>query len=129
MSETTTLAQCPIGLFLHEGELCLKTEYGDNQGRIDAYIVSTGEFFWGHSPQTIANQREQIVTPVEWPIVSDDWRLGAEAMRTAIVENIQGWVDSIVKNSNGEVSLIACAYAGAREVARCTLRPTKGAES
>lgn len=66
MSETTTLAQCPIGLFLHEGELCLKTEYGNNEGRIDAYIVSTGEFFWGHAPQTIANQREQIVTPVEW---------------------------------------------------------------
>lgn len=63
---TCTLADCPIGLFIAEsGELCLKTEYGNNEGRIDAYIVSTGEMFWGAAPQTIANQRAQIVTPVE----------------------------------------------------------------
>lgn len=63
----TTLALCPIGLFKSEdGELCLKTEYGNNEGRIDAYIVSTGEFFWGAAPQTIANQRRQQVLPVPW---------------------------------------------------------------
>lgn len=69
---TCTLAECPIGLFIAQGgeladsgELCLKTEYGNNDGRIDAYIVSTGEFFWGTAPQTIASQRAQIVTPVE----------------------------------------------------------------
>lgn len=60
-----TLAECPIGLFLAGGELCLKTEYGTNEGRIDAYIVSSGEFFWGGQPQTIANQRVQLVEPVE----------------------------------------------------------------
>jgi hypothetical protein len=61
-----TLADCPIGLFMSEdGELCLKTEYGNNEGRIDAYIVSSGEFFWGAAPQTIASQRAQLVTPVE----------------------------------------------------------------
>lgn len=64
-----TLAECPIGLFkTASGELCLKTEYGNNEGRIDAYIVSSGEFFWGLAPQTIANQRAQraqLVTPVE----------------------------------------------------------------
>jgi hypothetical protein len=61
----TTLAECPIGMFLTEsGELCLKTEYGNNDGRIDAYIVSSGEFFWGKSPQTVTSQRAQIVTPV-----------------------------------------------------------------
>jgi hypothetical protein len=66
MTETTTLAECPIGLFLAEsGELCLKTEYGNNEGRIDAYIVSSGEFFWGKQPHTIKNQRAQIATPVE----------------------------------------------------------------
>lgn len=60
------LAECPIGLFLaRDGELCLKTEYGNNEGRIDAYIVSSGEFFWGPAPQTIANQRAQLVEPVE----------------------------------------------------------------
>jgi hypothetical protein len=66
MSEEVTLANCPIGLFLSEGgELCLKTEYGNNDGRIDAYIVSSGEFFWGAAPQTIVSQRAQMVTPVE----------------------------------------------------------------
>lgn len=66
MSDRVTLAQCPTGLFVADGgELCLKTEYGTNEGRIDAYIVSSGEFFWGTSPQTIANQRVQMVSPVE----------------------------------------------------------------
>lgn len=66
MPETITLEECPIGLFLSEhNELCLKTEYGSNEGRIDAYIVSTGEFFWGTQPQTIPNQRAQRVRPVD----------------------------------------------------------------
>jgi hypothetical protein len=60
-----SLAECPIGLFLHDDELCLKTEYGNNDGRIDAYIVSSGEFFWGSPPQTIASQRAQLVNPVK----------------------------------------------------------------
>jgi hypothetical protein len=61
-----TLADCPIGLFKSAGgELCLKTEYGDNSGRIDAYIVSSGEMFWGDAPQTVASQRAQMVEPVE----------------------------------------------------------------
>ena len=68
MTEVTdgmvSLAECPIGLFLHGRELCLKTEYGNNEGRIDAYIVSSGEFFWGAPPQTIASQRAQMVRPV-----------------------------------------------------------------
>lgn len=60
------LAECPVGLFLAaDGELCLKTEYGDNNGRIDAYIVSSGEMFWGAQPQTVESQRAQLVTPVE----------------------------------------------------------------
>ena len=66
MTDQVTLADCPIGLFMSDsGELCLKTEYGNNEGRIDAYIVSSGEFFWGSAPQTIASQRAQLVTPVE----------------------------------------------------------------
>lgn len=61
-----TLADCPIGLFKSaNGELCLKTEYGNNDGRIDAYIVSTGEMFWGAPPQTVASQRAEMVEPVE----------------------------------------------------------------
>lgn len=64
--ELLALADCPVGLFMSNGgELCLKTEYGNNDGRIDAYIVSSGEFFWGDHPQTIANQRRQLVTPID----------------------------------------------------------------
>lgn len=63
--DNSTLAECPIGLFVSAaGNLCLKTEYGNNDGRIDAYIVSSGEFFWGDHPQTIPNQRRQPVRPV-----------------------------------------------------------------
>lgn len=38
------LKDCPVGLFFpaNSNELCLKTEYG-----LDAYIVSSGEKFWG----------------------------------------------------------------------------------
>lgn len=71
MTDTVTLADCPIGMFMPaEGdELCLKTEYGNNEGRIDAYIVSSGEFFWGSHPQTIPNQRAQLVRPVDVDVV------------------------------------------------------------
>jgi hypothetical protein len=69
--ESVSLAACPIGLFWsNSGELCLKTEYGNNEGRIDAYIVSSGEFFWGDPPQTIGNQRRQSVRPVCWQALS-----------------------------------------------------------
>ena len=67
---TVSLASCPIGLFLSSsGTLCLKTEYGNNEGRIDAYIVSSGEFFRGAAPKTNESQGQQQVTPV---IVSGD---------------------------------------------------------
>lgn len=70
MTNIVTLEDCPIGLFTSaSGELCLKTEYGSNEGRIDAYIVSSGEFFWGSAPQTIPNQRAQPVRPVDADIV------------------------------------------------------------
>ena len=64
IGEWMTLADCPVGLFLTDaGMLCLKTEYG-NEGRIDAYIVDSGEMFWGAPPQTIASQRASRVRPV-----------------------------------------------------------------
>lgn len=40
------LGKCPIGLFLFEEILCLKTEYWNN-GKPECYIVSSGEFFVG----------------------------------------------------------------------------------
>lgn len=48
---------------MSHGELCLKTEYGNNEGRIDAYIVSSGEFFWGGT-SLIADQRKVLVEPM-----------------------------------------------------------------
>jgi len=78
--EECTLAECPIGLFICRDELCLKTEYGNNEGRIDAYIVSSGEFFWGLAPQTIASQRAQIVRPIDCETAH---RIASEKPRTA----------------------------------------------
>lgn len=59
-----TLVECPIGLFICGETLALKTEYGNNEGRIDAYIVESGEMFWGDQPQTIESQRATLVWPV-----------------------------------------------------------------
>jgi|GEM_PF-2919062 len=59
------LDECPIGLFARGGEIALKSEYGSNEGRIDAYIVSSGEFFWGPAPQTIESQNATLVQPLK----------------------------------------------------------------
>lgn len=62
--EPVTLAEADVGLFLCGDTLALKTEYGNNEGRIHAYIVSSGEAFWGDAPQTIASQRTTLVQPL-----------------------------------------------------------------
>lgn len=59
---TYRLDSAPIGLFMCNGELCLKTEYREPNGAISAFIVETGEFFWGPSPQSVANQNACDVT-------------------------------------------------------------------
>lgn len=59
-----TLEDCPIGMFMSEyWNLCVKTEYGNNEGRIDAYVVSTGEFYWGGA-KTPEDQRKIYVMPI-----------------------------------------------------------------
>lgn len=63
-STTVSLASAPIGLFYYGETLALKTEYGGNDGRIDAYIVESGEFFCGDPPQTIVSQRATQIMPV-----------------------------------------------------------------
>jgi hypothetical protein len=40
--ELIPLRNYPYGLFMHGDTLCVKTEYGN-----EAYIVSSGEAFWG----------------------------------------------------------------------------------
>lgn len=52
------LRECPIGLFIKDDTLCVKTEYGN-----ESYIVSSGEFFWGG-----AKDKEQIDNVLVLPI-------------------------------------------------------------
>lgn len=40
------LYMAPVGLFDFEGILCVKTEYSQAR-RPDAYILESGEYFWG----------------------------------------------------------------------------------
>ena len=52
------LRDCPIGLFIKDNTLGVKTEYGN-----EAYIVSSGEVFWGG-----AKTKEQIGDVLVLPI-------------------------------------------------------------
>jgi hypothetical protein len=42
-----TLAECPPGLFVFDGTLCFKSAYYADYGSPDAYVVSSGKYFWG----------------------------------------------------------------------------------
>ena len=121
------LADCPTGMFISEsGTLCLKTEYGNNEGRIDAYIVSSGEFFWGAPPQTIASQRAQLVQPVEVVPLSelDTARAEIERLRAALAFYRDGFTFITDKRRPGlawvptETLLDDCG-----NIARATLSP------
>lgn len=62
------LKDAPVGLFLFGETLCLKTEYlTDNKGagiaQTDAYVVASGEYFWGGVSNPIAREN-LMVTPV-----------------------------------------------------------------
>lgn len=52
------LRDCPIGLFIKDQTLCVKTEYGNQ-----AYIISSGEVFWGG-----AKSKEEIGDVLVLPI-------------------------------------------------------------
>lgn len=60
-----SLEDCPIGLFYSMNSvLCMKTEYRTYTGAIEAYIIDSGEFFWGDKPQTVQSQINSMVYPV-----------------------------------------------------------------
>ena len=42
----TTLLECPPGFFVWQKILCLKSEYRNKDGNIEAFNEA-GEFFWG----------------------------------------------------------------------------------
>lgn len=57
------LVDCPIGLFIKDDTLCVKTEYGN-----DAYIVCSGEYFWGGTA-TEDERNEVMVLPISDKVV------------------------------------------------------------
>lgn len=57
------LDECPPGLFLHGGTLGFKSEYRTPMGKVEAYVVESGDFFWGGS-KTNDDRDVLLVTPV-----------------------------------------------------------------
>ena len=54
-----TLGSCPPGLFLFEGSMHLKTEYGE------AYVCKSGEFFWGITTTHHEERANLMVLPID----------------------------------------------------------------
>lgn len=66
-ADAVPLDECPPGLFSFEGRLGFKTEYGhknEKTGRYHAaaYVVESGEFFWGGA-QTFEERGALMVVP------------------------------------------------------------------
>lgn len=57
-------------LFIHGSTIGLKSEYRTDSGAIEAFIVGTGEMFWGGT-NTGDKQRELLVKPFS---IIDLWR-------------------------------------------------------
>lgn len=81
LNKLVPLRDCPIGLFMFDDTLCLKTEY-DNE----SYIVWSGEYFWGG-----AKSRKKIgdvlVLPIPDNVVSSLEQDFARNMKFAIKEH------------------------------------------
>ena len=63
------LIDAPVGLFLHDGALVLKTEYSTVRNDAepatpDCYILGSGEYFWGGA-KTAEERNALEVTPVD----------------------------------------------------------------
>lgn len=67
-----TLADCPPGLFFYNGIFGFKSEYHTESvsrpgvWQTDAYVVASGEYFWGGEPNPV--EREKLLV---LPIVLD----------------------------------------------------------
>ncbi len=59
-----SLNNCPVGLFYYEETLAVMTEYSTSLGQRDAYIVSSGEYFWGGTSDPKARGK-LLVTPCD----------------------------------------------------------------
>ena len=62
------LIDAPVGLFLFDGVMCLKTEYSTD-GRVDAFVVESGEFFCGGATTTEELNNLEVVPIEAVPIV------------------------------------------------------------
>ena len=78
------LIEAPVGLFLWNGEMCLKTEYIAGWG-VEAFIVSSGETFWGGA-KTSEERNNLDVTPIE-----------AEPVRHGYWENANGRLKTYIR--------------------------------
>lgn len=62
------LKNCPPGLFWYKDALCFRSEYSTvttkNPWQPDAYVVASGEYFWGGTSDSLARS-ELFVTPVD----------------------------------------------------------------
>ena len=81
------LIDAPIGLFLHDGQLVLKTEYStvrsDTEAATpDCYIIDSGEYFWGGTKTAEARNALEVV-PVESSsvVILSDQPMTVEEMR------------------------------------------------
>lgn len=61
----TTLAEAPVGLFLARGVLGFKSEYSTPRGRVEAFVLESGEYFHGET-ETAEEQRRIRVSPCEY---------------------------------------------------------------
>lgn len=66
--EPCTLSKCPVGLFIFNDCLCFKSEYRTPDLQLgyktDAYIIESGEYFWGGTSCSI-DRENLIVTPIK----------------------------------------------------------------
>jgi hypothetical protein len=99
-----TLGKCPPGLFMFDGTLCFKSEYKtESQSRpgfwqSDAYVVESGEYFWGGVSDP--RERERLeVTPIE-----DDERYAAgfAAVLAMLPDTAAAGTDAILDHMQAE---------------------------
>jgi hypothetical protein len=62
LGKKTTLYKLPkCSLFIFNETLCLKTEYRTEQGAIEAFIVGSGEMFWGGASTSLEQCKLKVI--------------------------------------------------------------------
>lgn len=82
------LIDAPVGLFEHNGNLALKTEYStihkDGTSTPDCYLVESGEYFWGGA-KTVAERNNLEVKPIRQNCGNCDWEEGIDPTANAVL--------------------------------------------